>query len=482
MKRSIEQDFSDALSEEFGLNEAEILDRTLSFREFVDKAFPRYKWYRHCEVLADVLQRVADGELKRVMIYMAPRHGKSQLTTKLFSAYYLYRYPEKFVAATAYSAGLAYTFSRAARDAYRLNNGVIRSDAGSVKQWETPEGGGFWAAGVGGEATGKGYSLGIIDDPVKNHEEAFSEKIRERNKEWYGSTFYTRGESDAAIVVVQTRWHEDDLSGYLINQETADDEPESWHIVNFAAIKEEADPVFPPTCTVEPDWREPGEPLCPERFPLARLRRIAKRIGTYFWNSLFQQRPAPLDGDFFKRKWWKFYKILPELSQFEQVIQSWDCTFKDSEGSDFVVGQVWGKRSGEFYLIDQVRDRMDINSTIQAVRAMSAKFPMTSAILVEDKANGPAVISMLQREIPGIIAINPEGGKKVRAIAIAPYVESGNVFLPEATEWIGDYIDEFSRFPNGRQDDQVDSTSQALNWLQSHQPGVWGESDVSWGY
>ncbi|MBD2437352.1 phage terminase large subunit [Nostoc sp. FACHB-110] len=450
----------------------------LSFREFVDKVYPKYKWYRHCIVLADVLQRVADGELKRVMVFMPPRHGKSQLTTKLFTAYYLYRYPEQWVGINSYAAELSYTFSRASRDAYRQNDGKLREDAQAVKNWETPEGGGLWAAGVGGPITGKGFHLGLIDDPLKNQEEAFSETIRKKQQEWYESTFYTRAEPDAAIVVIQTRWHELDVSGWLLSQEGQDEESECWHIVNLEAIKEEKPPKVPSTCTLEPDWRQPGEALCPERYPLKRLLRICKRIGAFFWNALFQQHPAPLEGNHFKRSWWKYYKVAP--SDFDLIIQSWDCTFKETKKSDFVVGQVWGKRGSQFYLLDQVRDRMDINATIAAIRALSIKWPQASAKLVEDKANGPAVISLLEREIPGLIAIEPEGGKLVRAVAIAPYVEAGNVFLPENAPWVGDYVTEFSTFPNGANDDQVDGTSQGINWLQSRL-GVWGEDTAVWG-
>lgn len=165
------------------------------------------------------------------------------------------------------------------------------------------------------------------------------------------------------------------------------------------------------------------------------------------------------------------------------VIQSWDCTFKDTNKSNFVVGQVWGKRGGQFYLLDQVRDRMDINATIAAIRALSAKYPNSTAKLIEDKANGPAVISMLEREIPGLIAIEPEGGKLVRAVAIAPFVEAGNVFLPDPSiaNWVSDFVTEFSTFPNGSNDDMVDSASQSLNWLAS-KVSYWAVShDNLWG-
>lgn len=457
--------------------------RSLTLREFVDQVYPRYQWYHHCVVLADVLQRVADGKLKRVMIFMPPRGGKSQLTSKLFPAYLLYKYPQKWIGLNSYAAELAYTFSRSARDAYRDIGGNMREDATAVKNWETPEGGGCWAAGVGGPITGKGFgSVGIIDDPLKNAEEAMSDRIRAKQKDWYSSTFYTRAEPDAAIVVVQTRWHEDDLAGWLLREEKAGEDPEHWHIVNFEALKDEVDTQFPSSCTVEPDWRSPGEALCPERFDLKKLSRIKSKVGSLFWNALYQQRPSPLDGELFKRNWWKFYKKLPD--QFDEIIQSWDCAFKETNKSDYVVGQVWGRVGGQFYLIDQVRARMDINGTLIAVRSLSAKHPDSHAKLVEDKANGSAVIDLLNREIPGLIAVNPEGGKLVRAVATAPYAESGNIFLPdpEIAPWVHDLIEEFAVFPNGKNDDQVDCCTQAINWLENNQSGAWEVSDSDWSY
>lgn len=215
-----QQELIDQLETEFGLKEVDCDLAVLSFREFVDIAYPRYKWYRHNQVLANALQRVADGALTRLMVFMPPRGGKSLLTSKLFPAYYLYRHPDRYIGLTAYSAELAYTFSRASRAAYRDNGGQIKGDAAAVKHWETPEGGGCWAAGVGGSATGKGFSLGLVDDPLKNAEEAFSDKIRAKQKEWYSSTFYTRAEPNGAIIIIQTRLHQDDLAGWLLSEET----------------------------------------------------------------------------------------------------------------------------------------------------------------------------------------------------------------------------------------------------------------------
>jgi predicted phage terminase large subunit-like protein len=254
------------------------------------------------------------------------------------------------------------------------------------------------------------------------------------------------------------RLHTDDLAGHVLRQG-------GWE---HLCIPQEFEKAQPPTALGWVDPRtEPEELMFPERFSLEVLEQEKKALGSYGYAGQHQQRPAPADGGHFKRSWWQYYKVAPD--DFDMVIQSWDCTFKDSKKSDFVVGQAWGKRGAQFYLLDQVRDRMDINATIAAIRALSAKYPNSTAKLIEDKANGSAVISLLNREIPGLIAIEPEGGKLVRAVAIAPYVEAGNVFLPDPNiaSWVGDYVGEFATFPNGSFDDQCDSTSQAINWLAS---------------
>jgi hypothetical protein len=270
---------------------------TLTFKEFVARVNPRFRWYGHCEQLVTILQKVADDEMQRVIIMMPPRHSKSETVSRLFSAYYLYRHPDRWVGLASYAAALAYKLSRAARDFARLGGVRIRDDAESVQEWETKEGGGLWAAGVGGPATGKGMSLGILDDPIKNAEEAASDVIGDRNQEWWSSTWYTRQEPGAALIVITTRWPgPGDLVGWLLEQEKADDHPEKWHVVSFEAIKGEKTMALPPSCSLEPDARATGEALCPERYPIEKLRKIAARIGSFFFNSLFQQLAVRREG------------------------------------------------------------------------------------------------------------------------------------------------------------------------------------------
>jgi predicted phage terminase large subunit-like protein len=158
---------------------------------------------------------------------------------------------------------------------------------------------------------------------------------------------------------------------------------------------------------------------------------------------------------------------------FEEIIQSWDCTFKDTKGTDYVVGQVWGRKGADRYLLDQVRDKMAFPATVRAIKNMKDKWPQSKRILIEDTANGPAVISTLKHDIPGIVPVNPSGGKVVRAQAVTAQIESGNVYIPsqETCSWVGDYIEEFAAFPNGKHDDQVDSTTQALCYMDMKRGG-----------
>ncbi len=437
----------------------------LTFRAFVDSVNPRYVWYKHCQVLADVLQRVADGELRRVMVFMPPRHGKSELVSRLFSAYYLYRHPGRFVGINSYAADLAYTFSRSARDNFTRSGGAIRDDAGAVKHWLTTADGGLWAAGVGGPITGKGFNLGIIDDPLKNAEEASSETIRAKHKDWYGSTFYTRLEPAGSLVVVQTRWNEDDLSGYLLSEER--DEPERWHIVNMPAIAEDEPQEFPPSCTIEPDERLPGEPLNPERYPLARLNTIAAKIGEYFFGSLYQQRPTPKSGNFFKREWFKPTPIAPLYSD---RVRYWDISAAKSGGTgDWSVGTLVARDTQGRYYIEDVqrfqRQPFERNKEIKRIAA-------TDKDRLEPLANQPTIYieqppglgieasDNLIRELAGyIVYADPvRKDKETRAEPFKAQCQAGNVFVVTA-DWNRTWYAELESFPNGKHDDQVDSAS-----------------------
>ena len=412
--------------------------------------------YEHLLFLNRKLVDVAAGRIKRLMVLMPPRHGKSELVSRYFPAWYIGTFPDKRIILVSYEADFAATWGRKARDLLEEHGpslfGIrVSGKSSAANRWDI-EGheGGMITAGVNGPITGKGADIGIIDDPVKNDQEAMSVTYQERAYEWYKSTFRTRIQRDGAIILIMTRWHENDLAGKLLAAQ--EEEGEKWEVINLPAIAEDDDPL----------GREFGQPLCPDLFTIEALRSIEKAVGSFWWASLYQQRPSPAEGGIFKRYWWQYYRRAPD--RFDEIIQSWDMAFKDTKTADYVVGQVWRRKGADKYLLDQVRDRMDFPATVQAVRSLSAKWPQARNKLVEDKANGPAVIATLKNEIPGLIAVNPEGGKIVRAQAVSPDIEAGNVYLPDPSvaPWVHDFIEECTAFPNGTNDDQVDAMTQAL--------------------
>lgn len=438
----------------------------VTFRKFASKANPHYRWYAHCSLLADELERVASGECLRLMVFMPPRHGKSEEVSRLFPAYYLSKYPRRWVAIASYGFELARTFSRAARSAYGEVTADLSDESTAVEMWETRSKGGLWAVGRGGAATGRGAHLFIVDDPLKDQAEAESEVVREGLHAWYKSVVNTRLEPGGAVVIVHTRWNEADLAGELLDIEAQSSEPERWRIVNLPALAEVPDDAvkFPDTCTVARDWRKPGEPLCPERYPLERLKAIRATSGERVWHSLYQQRPVEAGGAVFKREWWRYWTKETLPVTFGRCVQSWDLSFKDTDGTDYVAGQVWAQDGARFYLLDEIRDRLSFTKTCQAIVQMREKWPRSHAIYVEDKANGPAVIDALHRTVTGIVAVEPEGGKIARAYAQQPLVEAHQVYLPDpkAAPWVEGFIRECASFPNGRHDDRVDAFTQAM--------------------
>ena len=420
----------------------------------------KYKRAPHNEYISEKLDQIEKGEIDRLIIFMPPRHGKSMTVSESFPSYFIGKNPERRAIEASYGDSLAMKFGRLNRN--KIDEfgkelfGIKTNKANSaVSNWSI-EGhrGGMISAGIMGTITGEGADLIIIDDVIKNRQEANSQRYRERIWDEWQNTILTRLHPNGKIIIIMTRWHEMDLAGMIL-----DKEPDKWTVVNLPAIAENENDLL---------GRNIGDALWPEHgFDEHWADEKKKEVGSMVWASLYQQRPSPQDGTIFHRKWWKFYKNKPSI--FDEIIQSWDATFKDADSSDYVVGQVWGRIKQEYYLLDQVRDRMDIVATMNAIRSLSNKWNKAKTKLIEDKANGPAIISMLKRELHGIIPVNPEGGKVVRAQAVSPLMEAGNVYIPDPSiaPWVHDYIEEFAVFPNGKNDDQVDSTSQALNRLSN---------------
>ena len=419
-----------------------------------------WKAARPHHLIAEKLDAVARGEITRLMIWMPPQHGKSCTITETFPSYYLGKYPDRRVMIASYNDNFAQKFGRKNREKVQEYGksifGIELSNSkSSAATWELKRhNGGMVSVGFGGAATGEGAHLLIIDDPIKNREEANSRTMREKVFDEYRSTFKTRVRPGGSIIIVMTRWHEDDLCGRLLNDEYG--QTEGWEIVRLPAEAEAGDLL----------GRQEGEPLWPEGgFTADWLAQQRAAVGSYAYAGLYQQRPAPAEGGILRRTWFRFYEKPPE--RITTQAQSWDCTFKEGDTNDFVAGHVWGRSGADFYLLDRVHGRMGITETMQSIRTLSAKHPKARAKYVEDTANGPAVIELLKREIPGLIPVRPQGGKVVRAQAISPYVEAGNVYLPHPSiaPWVHDFIEECANFPNGAHDDDVDAMTQAINQL-----------------
>ena len=447
--------------------EIEEIDQLLAieyhnFVDFVNLVSPNYQWFDYNRQLADLLEQVAAGDITRLMVFMPPRHGKSELVSRLFSAYYLYRHPQKWVGVNSYAAELAYTFSRNARDNYTRAGGQIKADAGAVKHWETGQGGGLWAAGVGGPITGKGFHLGIIDDPLKNAEESASLTIRAKQKDWYDSTFYTREEPDGAIVVIQTRWHEDDLSGYLLEKEN--EEPESWTVIHFEAIKELEPIGYPASCTVINDTRQPGEPLAPARYPLLKLEKISRRIGSYFWGALYQQRPKPREGNMFKRFWFDTVEAVPPGARF---IRYWDKAGTTGGGAE-TAGVLVAEREGVFYIADAIHGQWAAAEREKVIKHTAQVDGVRVSVWIEQEpgSGGKESAEATIKNLTGftVRADRPTGAKELRAEPLAAQAEAGNVKIVKG-EWNYYYLEQLTAFPNGKYKDLVDATSGAFNKL-----------------
>jgi predicted phage terminase large subunit-like protein len=416
------------------------------------------------------LAKTPDG---RLIICLPPQEGKSTRVAGDFPLWWLLKFLDARIVVASYGQSLATRNGRAIRTRITQHPELglrIAADNGAVHEW-TLDGhqGGVLSVGIGGGLTGRPADLMIIDDPIKDRTEADSETYRQRVWDWWTDVASTRLAPGAPVVLILTRWHEDDLAGRLL----AAEDGHLWRVINIPA---EADH-DPEKGQTDPLGRKPGEFLrSARRRTVEQWQRIKVRSGVRTWASLFQGRPSPAEGVLFKRDAWRRYteplwveradgSMFVPLSEGDELCQSWDMAFKGTDGSDYVVGGVWLHRGVEAYLLDMVRRRMTFTETLGAFRGTTAKWPQAVAKYVEDKANGTAVINMLARSIGGIIPVEPEGGKLARAQAVAPFVEARNVWLPdpELLPNVEELVEEAAAFPNGRHDDAVDMTTQALN-------------------
>ena len=427
------------------------------YLEYVSRG--RYKPAAHHDLITDALQRILDGKLKKLMIFMPARHGKSMTVTEAFPSFYLAKNPNKRVIAVAYGDSLARRFGRKNREKIEEFGAEIfgvklASDNASVTDWALSNGSGMLSCGIGASITGHGADLLIMDDLLKNREEANSQHIRNKVYDEYMSSLITRLHSGGAIILIMTRWHEDDIAGKILANE------KGWEVISLPAEAEENDIL----------GRSIGDPLWIEGgYDLEWLKEKKASVDAQTWNSIYQQRPSAAEGNIIKREWLQYYKQLPP--SFDEMLISVDASFKGNTNADYCVLTVWGKDRARKFLVDCIRDRMNFPSTVQALRQLCAKYPQAHVKLIEDKANGSAIIDFLKQEISGIIPITPKESKEARLSAVSPEFESGCVFFPDPSiaSWIGACVEEIVSFPNAKNDDFTDSTSQALQrWQQPH--------------
>lgn len=421
------------------------------------------KWQRarHLELICDELEKVVSGETKRLMFLLPPRHGKSMSVTKSFPSYFLGKNPDKNVIEVSYGEDLAKEFGEANRDKVsefgKALFGIEISDTQSSKvHWKIKgHDGGMLSVGIGGSITGKGADLIILDDPIKNSSEAKSEAFRSMLYAEWQSSVYTRLHAGGAIIIILTRWHEADLVAKLLKPD--DGEPENWRVISLPCVCDSANDLL---------GRKIGETLWPERgYDEAWAARTKKTVGSYAWAALYQQKPTPEGGAIFKREWMnQRYKRLPENAT---IIQSWDLPFLKSEASAKCAGIVMARHGANIYFVDVINDKMEFTETVTALENLSAKHPLARAKVIEDKANGPAIINYLRNKVPGLIPFQPIGSKEDRARSVTPYFESGNVFFPEGAYWVNDLIEDLVSFPNGEFKDTIDATAQGILYLES---------------
>jgi len=414
---------------------------------------PSYVPGRHHKIIADALEEVTAGRLKRLMIFMPPRHGKSMETSQYFPPWYLGKRPsDQFIFAT-YAQEFADDWGRLVRDQLldpRHNrifpSCLLRSDTQSVQRLATTAGGVYYAAGVGGPITGRGADILLIDDPIKGREDADSDVMRKKLKNWYTAVAYTRLQGNASIVLIQTRWHEDDLAGWLLKEH----KHENWHVIEMPAID------------------EAGDALWPEMFPIERLLQIRKTLSVRDWSALYMQSPAPDEGAMFKSAWFKDYDVVPPGSNYYGA-SDYAATPDDNDYTEHGVFAVdkdrniyfvdwWTGQQATDVWIDAQVDLIQLHAPLawvgEAGPIRRAIEPFLEARMIE------RVAWTTLHWLPSIMA------KEVRVRGFQALASLGKVYFPR-TAWAGDVKRQLLQFPTGKYDDKVDVCSLIGRALES---------------
>lgn len=429
-----------------------------NFMPFVREMWSAFISGRHHKEMADAFERVASGDLKRLIINMPPRHTKSEFASYLFPAWFLGRFPEKKIIQTAHTAELAVGFGRKVRNLVNTPDYQVifptklSTDSKAAGRWNTNKGGDYFAIGVGGAVTGKGADVLIIDDPHSEQEAMQGNPdVYDRVYEWYSSGPRQRLQPGGAIIIVMTRWAKRDLTGQIINNSIKRDGDE-WEVIEFPALMPS------------------GEPLWKEFWSKTELEAIKAEIPVSKWEAQYQQNPTSEEGAIIKREMWKIWEQdKPPPCDF--VIQSWDTAFEKSNRSDYSACTTWGvfwnpNENGEevanIILLDAFKKRMEFPELKLKASEMYKEFTPDTLIVEKRAAGAPLIYELRQIGIPVSEYTPSKGNDKIaRVNAVSDLFASGFVWRPD-TRWAEELVEECASFPNGDHDDLVDSTSQAL--------------------
>lgn len=417
----------------------------------------------HHKIICDTLDDVLNGKEKRVIIAAPPAHAKSVYTSHNFPALWLGQNPSDKIIAASHTQPFAEDIGRTVRNLVgnplfgQLFDGLaVSAESRAAARWHTTEGGSYFSTGVSGSVVGRRANLILVDDPYKSKQVAYSQAERKKISEWYFTDVVPRLLPEGAIVLIQTRWHEDDLAGELLKR-SAKGEIEPFKLVSLRALCEEPE--------TDPMGRPYGAALWPSQYPAEKLKEIRGGMEDDEWNALYQQRPRPAETGEISAKWFGDYSKLPDDEPYFRFT-SWDTAGAANERADYTVGLAFamGLKTRKFYVVDMYREKVEFHNLMKAVPQFE-RLHESQACLIEDKGTGSSLISVLKYSGLNIIKIPPQklGSKEYRFEQVVPAIEAGRVFLPKSATWKASFLEELLVFPGGVHDDIVDAFSQALN-------------------
>ena len=443
---------------------AELALARLRLADFCARLDPKYEFPPHLKLLADRLEALERRDIRRLIVALPPRHGKSRMCSQLFPAWLLGRRPDSSIVLASYGSELAEQNSRRVREMLGHErypfDAKVSGESFAVNRWQTLDRGVVIAAGVGSFLTGFGADAMIVDDPIADRASAESPAIRESTWSWFQDVARTRLHRGAIQLLIATRWHEDDPAGRILNSKMA----REWEYLALPAIcDDEKDPL----------GRAVGEALWPEHFPVSELPSVELgEISSRSFAALYQQRPQPLEGSIFKASW--FDNRYEELPSLRSVFTGADCASKTGVANDFSAIVTVGTDDVNYYVLGVVRERLEFADLARRMVEVDARHK-PERFYIEDASSGTPLIQELKRTTDlAILGVPPRGTKLSRAEAISGLFEAGKVRLPKESPWAETFIDEFLRFPSSKHDDQVDATSLVLSEMRNRGGTLFG--------